>query len=126
MFELLKTFDPDSRMLLKLFPDNVNCKYMNEVIGKHHFGMMEQNQDADDSFSKFALRYGVVAITPGSTYRRNKFCDDKSLRLVHTLDATHLTSYLCGTMLDILHMLPKSEYLIDAFTVGSNNKGKDL
>ena len=72
------------------------------------------------------LRYGAVAITPGSTYTRNKFCDDKYLRLVHTLDATHLTSYLCETMLDILHMLPNSEYLIDTFTVDSDNEGKDL
>ena len=72
MLELLKTFNPDSRILLKVFPDNVNCKYMNEVIGKRCFEMMEQNQDGDDSFSQFALRYCAVAITPGSTCRRKK------------------------------------------------------
>ena len=126
MIKLLNTFDPESQIPIKSFPDNVNWAYINGVVGKRCFELMKEPENIDDSFSWFALRHGAVAITPGSTYWHNKLCDDNSLRLVHTINATHLTRYFCGTMSDILHMLQRSEFLIDTFIVDSDSEGKDL
>ena len=64
MIELLKTFDPDSQILIKVFPDNVDLK----VVGKHCFEKMKQHKNVDNSFSQFDLRYGTVAITPGFSF----------------------------------------------------------
>ena len=72
MLKLLKTFNQDSQILIKLFPDNVNWNYINRVVGKHCFDRTKQPQNIDNSFSQFDLRYGAVAI---GSHSAKLFCE---------------------------------------------------
>ena len=48
MLELLKAFDPNSQILMTVFPDNIDMKYINAVVGKRCFERMKQYEQVDN------------------------------------------------------------------------------
>ena len=72
--EILKSYDPDSKILLKVHSDYVDPqffsnyrKYIQDSRGN------KKRKDDDDEEKIFVLRFGAVAITPGATVRRKKY-----------------------------------------------------
>ena len=123
--EILKSYDPDSKIFLKVHSDYVDPqffsnyrKYIQDSRGN------KKRKDDDDEEKNFVLRFGAVAITPGATVRRKKLCAEDVLRCVHSLDACHLSGPNRGTMSDIINGLPNSERMLDTFTVDSLNESK--
>ena len=65
MLELLKTYDPDSKIFLKVFPDEVDPVYFenNRKFNYDFEFMKKRKRDAHI----FVLQFGAVSITLGST-----------------------------------------------------------
>ena len=123
--EILKSFDPDSKILLKVHSDYVDPKFFSNYRKYIHESRADKKSTGDDDKQKlFVLRFGAVAITPGATVRRKKLCAEDVLRRVHTLDGCHLSGPNRGTMSDIINGLPNSERMLDTFTVDSLNESK--
>ena len=76
----------------------------------------------------FCLRFGAIAITPGTTVRRHKFhasSDYRCLRLNCSMDACNLSSNERGCMTDIIQPLAGDEYVLDTFSVDALNECRD-
>jgi len=113
MLESMKAFDPDSVILLKVFADNHVYKTKKR----------KSNDIQNEGIKQFALRFGAVSITPGSTVRRQK--DDETaclLRKVRTLDACHLNSSHRGTCCEMIQPCADSEKLVEFFTADAENE----
>ena len=76
----------------------------------------------------FALHFGAVAVTLGSTVRRHKASFQRTLQLrqVRSIDATFLTSKSRGTSCDIIQFMSQGELIIETLTADAENESQNV
>lgn len=79
MLEIIKEYDPESRIFLKVFPDAVNPNYLQNKTEYKRNKLGTSLKSPPESM--FALRFGAVAVTLGSTVRCHKASFQRSLQL---------------------------------------------
>lgn len=123
--ELIKKHDPDSVILLKVFPDKISEGVSDRT--KEDSSVITTSQDGKSTKS-FCLRFGAVAITPGSAVRRhayNKNSAFQALKLNCSMDACHLSGTGRECLTDIMQPMAGNEYLLDTFSVDAQNECND-
>ena len=110
MFEILKSYDPDCKICLKVYPDSVNNLFVNQILFQKE---VQDDHTLKESDSVFVLRYGSVSITFG--LRRKLSMESYQKILVHTLEAYNLSSMHRGTFGNIISNLPNNQTLLDFF-----------
>ena len=125
--ELIKKNDPDSLILLKLLADNKHSgySYRNTEDASHVSDLTSQDGTTRNSF---CLRFGAVAITPGTSVRRhrdNTDTDFTSLHVNFSMDACHLENGR-GCLTDIIQPMAGDELLVDTFSVDAQNECRDV
>ena len=126
--EQIKKNDPDSLILMKVFPDTLPESCFDNRLDESSL-MSDLTSVDHKSRSSFCLRFGAIAITPGTSVRRHRLNasnDYTSCRLNSSMDACHLTGNERGCMTDILQLLAGDEYLLDTFTVDAQNECRDV
>lgn len=134
--ELMKKYDPDSTFRIKLYEDTIKASELEEIDrkiiasrthkpkkkSKKKRSRSTDTDDCDDSY--FALRFGAIAICPGTSFRRSLINADIRRR-VNSVDATHLYSYLNGTLSDIIEVMADGEILPKSMCIDSLNECKE-
>jgi hypothetical protein len=68
MLESMKEFDPDTRILLKLFPDSVNPFFFNNPT--EYKRNLKGKSTVPQPDEIFALRFGAISLTMGTAVCR--------------------------------------------------------
>jgi hypothetical protein len=122
----MKEFDPDSRIFLKVFPDEVNPNYFinKKEYRRNNIGLSKKSPPE----SMFALRFGSIAVGMGSARRRHRdyFMDDLQMRQVRSIDATFLTSKSRGTSTDIIQFMSDGELTLETITADAENESQNV
>ena len=125
--ELIKKYDPESLILLKVFADNLPASLSSENNEDSSLISDLTSQDGKSS-NTFCLRFGAIAVTPGAAVRRHALNDYSSInymKLNCSMDACHLSTDERGCLTDIIQPLPGDELLVDTFTVDAQNECRD-
>ena len=101
----------------------------------HIDGYNEDNSFLSDLTSQegtttntFCLRFGAIAITPGTSVRRHAINSNNEFNLMRlncSMDACHLHNER-GCLTDIIQPMASGEMLLDTFTLDSQNEGRDV
>lgn len=110
ILELMKQFDEDSKILLKVFADKEDIIVRKGTRGK-----------PATTTSNFALRYGSVVVIPGTTIRRNGMGFKK--RKVYTADGTHIKSKMRGSIQSVIAAMANAEEILHCYSVDAQNEG---
>lgn len=125
--ELIKKYDPESLILLKVFADILPASFSSENNEDSSLISDLTSQDGKSS-NTFCLRFGAIAVTPGAAVRRHALNDCSSInymKLNCSMDACHLSTDERGCFTDIIQPLPGDELLVDTFTVDAQNECRD-
>ena len=126
--ELIKKNDPDSVILLKVFPDNIEASLSKIILQNINESSDQTTEGETEDQTLFCLCFGAISICPGTTVRRHKYNTSRantSLRLNCAMDACHLTGDQRGCLNDIVQPLGNNEILLDTFSVDAHNECRD-
>lgn len=126
LLESMKEFDPDSRIFLKVFPDMVNPNFFRSHT--EYRRTLRGKNTAPEPKPVFALRFGSIAVTMGSSVRRHTAASNRDLvmRNVRPLDATFLTSRSRGTSCDIIQLMAAGEITLETLTADAENESQNV
>ena len=129
--EHIKQNDPKSLILLKvvsdILPDDHQMKNTDELSQVSGLTSAEGASTSPTS-PTFCLRFGAIAVTPGTAIRRheyNRWHQNQAKKTNASVDACHLYCDERGCMTDIIQPLGTNEYVLDTFSVDSLNECRD-
>ena len=123
--EYIKKNDPDSLILLKVFADTIPEEY--ESYRKDDTSQASSITGTTGS-EKFCLRFGAIAVTPGTAVRRHRYNKENNysvMKVNASMDACHLYGKSHGIMTDIVQPLENNSHVLDTFSVDSLNESQD-
>jgi hypothetical protein len=125
MLELMKEFDPDSEIYLKVFADSVDPNFF---MNKARYRQNLREKSPSSPKKVFALRFGSMGVTMGSAARRHRAEANDALvvRKVRSIDATFLKSTSRGTSCDIIQFMSDGEITLETFTADAENESQNV
>ena len=125
LLETMKEFDPDSRIFLKVFPDMVNPNFF--VNPTEYRKTLRGKNTIPEPEHVFALRFGAIGVTMGSSVRRHAAASngDLLMRNVRPMDATFLKSSSRGTSCDIIQLMAAGEITLETITADAENESQN-
>ena len=126
--EHIKKNDPQYLILLKVFSDQLPDGYIS--AHREDQSMISGLTSWGSSPSeRFCLRFGAIAVTPGTAVRRHQFNKHHgyaAMKVNASMDACHLSGDAHGCITDIIQPLATNDYILDTFSVDSLGECRDV
>lgn len=129
--EHIKKNDPDSLILLKVFSDTIPDDYV--TFRKDNTSRKDDSRHVSSitggtGSDTFCLRFGAIAVTPGTELRHHKYNKDmnySAMKVNASMDACHLYGQSHGIITDIVQPLENKSRVLDTFSVDSLHESQD-